>query len=221
MVNQVKRTVYYKSGDQALYAIKETYLLKIEWVNIFIRHNMTSSPETHQVRALTRLTVANGKEASTELGLSASFKGLGVSFGTSTTTFSSTETTEEREFTTTYTVNPGESLYVYQRQYTFNDRIWWILDAWNELWTVGANQTYATVTANIKVTISADEQISTNQPLTGQKSVNVTAGAKPENENWQIRRQFTNITQKAKDSINSTLASAYVYIFFYFCWVVI
>ncbi|EJD49944.1 hypothetical protein AURDEDRAFT_182677 [Auricularia subglabra TFB-10046 SS5] len=208
VVNQVKRTVYYRAGDEALYAVMDTRLVAIEWVQLFVRHNNTSQMEQHQTRFLTRLTVANGTSASQELGVSAAFRGLGLSFGASRTTFSSHETTEEREQTTTYDVPPRASLYVYQRQYRFVQRVWWILDAWNELWTIGANGTYATVTADIGVTISADERISSDRPLTGTLAVPVQAGPRPEREGNQRRRQFMNATSRARSSIERTIASA-------------
>lgn len=208
VVNQVRRTVYHRPGDEALYAIMDTRLVDIEWVQLFARHNNTSQMEQHQTRFLTRLTVANGTSASQELSVSAAFRGLGMSFGASRTTFSTHETTEEREQTTTYDVPPRSSLYVYQRQYRFVQRVWWILDAWRELWTIGANGTYATVVADINVTISADERISSDRPLTGTLAVSVQAAPRPDREGNQRRRQFMNATSRARSSIERTLASA-------------
>ncbi|KAG8705846.1 hypothetical protein FRC11_008739 [Ceratobasidium sp. 423] len=209
LVGQTKRTVYYRQGDEALYAILEPFLQRVEWVLVFSRSNFTTVSETHQVRTLTRLSVTNGTEASKSLDIAGSFKGLTIGFGASSKTFTTTETTEEREYTATYTVPPGESLFVYQRRYTFNQRIWWILDAWGQLWTVGRNVTYRPIiTANIALNIDTDELLSSNVVLTGQESAYVKPATATEREGAQTYRQFVNITQRAKNSINNVLESA-------------
>ncbi|KAJ1299444.1 hypothetical protein OPQ81_011231 [Rhizoctonia solani] len=209
LVGQTKRTAYYDPGDQALYPILEPFLQSVEWVLVFSRSNFTTSSEQHVVRTLTRLSVTNGTEASKSLDIAGSFKGLTVGFGASSKTFTTTETTEEREYTATYTIPPGESLFVYQRRYTFNERIWWILDAWGQLWTVGRDVTYRPIiTANILLHIHSDELLSSNVVLTGQESVYVKPATATEREGNQTYRQFVNITKKAKKSINSVLESA-------------
>lgn len=208
LVNQTKRTAYYDPGDQALYAILEAYLQKIEWELVFSRTNYTSTEEKHEVTTRTGLKVTNGTEASVSLNIGAAYEGLSIGFSGSYKTFTTTETTQEKEYKTTYTLPPNKSLYVYQRKYTFDERIWWILDAWNDLWTVGQNNTYETVTANIILKIHTDEVLSSDTILTVQQSTHIEPAVKTQNENGQTRRQFTNITQRAKDSINSVLDSA-------------
>ncbi|MCV2423744.1 hypothetical protein LNV47_24480 [Paucibacter sp. DJ4R-1] len=209
LVGQTKRTVYHRPGDESLYAILEPFLQRVEWVLVFSRSNFTTSAETHQVRTLSRLSVTNGTEASKSLDIAGSFKGLTVGFGASSKTFTTTETTEEREYTATYTVPPGESLFVYQRRYTFNQRIWWILDAWAQLWTVGRDVTYRPIiTANILLHIHTDELLSSRVVLTGQESAYVKTITPNEREQKQTYRQFVNITKRAKNEINSVLDSA-------------
>ncbi|KAK7062713.1 hypothetical protein VNI00_000201 [Paramarasmius palmivorus] len=208
LVDQTKRTVYYSQGDQALYAILEANLQKIEWELVFSRTNYTSTEEKHEVTTRTGLKVTNGTEASVSLNIGAAFEGLSIGFSGSYKTFTTTETTQEKEYKTTYTLPAGKSLYVYQRKYTFDERIWWILDAWNELWTVGQNKTYETVAANIILGIHTDEVLSSDIMLTEQASTHISPAAKTQSENAQTRRQFTNITQRAKDSINKVLDSA-------------
>jgi hypothetical protein len=154
LVNQTSTRLYHFPGDEALWAINETFLISIDWIPRFSRHNQTASEETHSVRTMTRLTVTNGTEASREIGLSGSFNGLGISFGA---TFSSRETVQEHERTSNYTIPPGQSLFVHQRRFTFVNRIWFLLDAWNELWVVGSRGGYTPTEANIRAAIDSEE----------------------------------------------------------------
>ena len=55
MVNQVSRQIFNYPGDESLRAIVESFLVDITWVEVFSRHNFTSSPVVEEsVRVLTR-----------------------------------------------------------------------------------------------------------------------------------------------------------------------
>lgn len=54
LVNQVTRTVFHLAGNESLYAIVESFLMDVTWVEVFSRHNYTASPIQETVRVLTR-----------------------------------------------------------------------------------------------------------------------------------------------------------------------
>ncbi|GLA62306.1 hypothetical protein AtubIFM55763_003622 [Aspergillus tubingensis] len=56
-------------------------------------------------------------------------EGLSVGIGSSTKTFSQTETTDSKTYTEEITVAPGTTAYLYQKVYRFKTWMWFINDA--------------------------------------------------------------------------------------------
>ena len=136
LVNQTAMFVYYRQGDEALRIYENTYLRRIYWVETYSTRYLTNSPEKRFVSATSTLSLTNGWEANVELGVSASFKGLGVSFGAGYRTFWVQETESHRKARVYHSTS--RVLVRYQRHYEFEDEFWWTLDAWNVIQTMGS-----------------------------------------------------------------------------------
>jgi len=206
IVNQVSRQVFDIPGDEALHAIVESFLLRVTWVKISERHNFTTTPIIQTVRVLTRRTVASGSETNQELNIGLAYDGLSVGYGTSTKTFTSNETVSEHETTTTYTILPQTSLYVYQRRYHFRDEIWWIANAWEKLWNVCTpGGGYTLLRVSNESHIDAEEHIAIDSPLTGTQSVSVSKHETANRASRQTNRQFHNHTKKTRNAVTKVI----------------
>lgn len=209
--NIVNQTVQFM-GEQALRLYKITFLQRIHWVEIYSNRNLTNSPEERTVASTTSLTLTTGQEANTEFGLSASFRGLGLSFGTGQRTFRAVETTESRTETHTYIIPPGESLYVYQRHYEFVDMFRWTFEASGTVFNVVESLLIPQmpVHSTTNVTISADEFMSRLEPpiestltVDIQRATEIQFGHLP-------GRTLGNISASAQRSINNFRAQLFV-----------
>lgn len=206
LVNQFSRQVFHFPGDEALRAIVETFLLRVTWVQVFARHNFTTTDISQTVRVLSRRTVASGTETNRELNIGLAYRGLSIGYGTSTKTFSSNETVSEHETTTVYTIPPQRSLYVYQRRYYFRDDIWWIADAWRDYWNVCTpGGGFNLLRVSNQSHIDAEEHIAIDVPLTGTQSVNVARHNPVDFSFRQINRQFQNHTTRTRNAVTRVI----------------
>ena len=203
VVNQTVGWMYHNHGTEALRIFKNTTLRRIHWVEKFSTRNNTNSPETRTVESMSSLRLTNGQEADRSLGISASYRGLGVSFGAGHRTFQARETTETRTVTHRFTIPAGESLFVYQRYYEFEDVFWWVLDAWGQNWTVGIRNGHVPLTSSTRITIMADEYMSSIAPPINQElRVDVRAFSPEVRMSDFSVRQFQNTTARAQRDIN-------------------
>ncbi|CAE7208517.1 unnamed protein product [Rhizoctonia solani] len=209
VVGQIQRTVINRPGQEALLALLEPFLRRVEWELIASYSNRSSSYQKVELQTRTRLTVTNGIEASTNLNIPGSFAGLTFTFGGTTKTFTPAETTEAGvQATKTYSLEPMKTLYIYQRRYTFRERVWWIMDAWGKYWTAGNDGNNETIQASILLHIYADEFLTSEVELTDQQAVYVQPASRPRTEDqWQVL-QYASLSANAKNSITGTLNSA-------------
>jgi hypothetical protein len=119
------------------------------------------------------------------------------------------ETVAEYERTTQYTIPPHSSLYVYQRQYHFRDDIWWISDAWNDLWNVCTPPAgFNLLRVSNLSRIDADERLASNVPLTGAQRL-IVSPHQPVFQSWrQINRQFPNHTARTRAAVNRVMVDS-------------
>lgn len=223
LVSQVARWVFNYPGNESLRAIVESFLIDIIWVEVFSRHNFTDSPLQETVRVLTRYvvprtasifllthddrrTITSGSETNKEMNIGAAYNGLSIGFGASTKTFSSTETVSELEVTTVYTVPPQSSLYVYQRRYRFREEIWWIADAWKDLWNVCTpGGGYVLLRVPFNSYIDADERMAIDKPLSGSFRAYTTTAPRDYASYNQINRQFHNHTDRTRKAVQRVI----------------
>lgn len=211
LVNQTVNFMYNSPGDEALRVFKNSFLRRIYWVEIYSTRNLTNSPEKRFVSATSSLTLTTGREANVEFGLSASFKGLGVSFGAGYRTFQVQETTGSRTEDHEYIIPPQESLYVYQRHYEFEDEFWWTLDAWNQIWTVFQEGRDIFLTSNTYVTIAAEEFMSrTSPPIEESLIIDVGVLTNEVRPHTFPSRRFENTTSRARTNITRLRGQLFV-----------
>ena len=100
-------------------------------------------------------------------------------------------------------------MYVYQRRYYFRDDIWWIADAWNDLWNVctpGGGTNLLRVSNHSY--IDAQEHFAIDVPLTGTQSVSVSRH-EPVNQPFrQWNRQFHNHTSRTRNAVTRVINDA-------------
>ena len=151
----------------------------------------------------------SGTETNRELNIGLAYRGLSVGYGTSTKTFTSNETVDERETTTVYTIPAQSSLYVYQRRYHFRDDIWWIADAWNDLWNVCAPPSgFNLLRVSNESYIDAEERIAIDTPITGTQTVSVSRHQPVDQPFRQINRQFPNHTSRTRNAVTRVINDA-------------
>ena len=151
----------------------------------------------------------SGSETNRELNIGLAYRGLSIGYGVSRKTFSSNETVAEHETITVYTIPAQSSLYVYQRRYHFRDDIWWISDAWNDLWNVCTPPSgFNLLRVSNESYIDADEQMAVDALLTGTQSINVTRHQPVYHPHRQINRQFPNHTARTRDAVTRFINDA-------------
>ena len=99
--------------------------------------NETSSTDTYSQEYSCGCTITEGTDVDVNFEGSAELKGLRIEVGGSTKSFSSQETSLAVKYMQTINMGLNSTVYFYQKRYTFKPKIWFILDAWNQHWTVG------------------------------------------------------------------------------------
>ncbi len=125
MVKSGRFTIYDFPGVESFFASIDTYLIDATWVPKMSWENNTSSEQTHFLQYTTGLKVTKGTEVTNSVGIVAEFKGLSMSIDGQTKTI-------------TLGVPPKLTLTFYQRKYRFQDKIFFILNAWGYDWIVGS-----------------------------------------------------------------------------------
>lgn len=73
-----REEIYVTPGDEALYAVVDTYPVDITWVSKMSWKNDTDAKQTYTYSYTTGLTVTQGSEVNNGFSLGASFKGVGI-----------------------------------------------------------------------------------------------------------------------------------------------
>jgi hypothetical protein len=195
IATQARHTIYYSSGDQALYGSSATTLVAIENIQIMSWNNPSQATNKYTKSYTIGFTSTTSTEVSASIGLAPSFEG--ISLWNAEAGYKRV-TTEETHSSTTETVEvsvpPQSSVYFYQRRYYFSTDVYFTLDAWNELSIAGSNGGYHIQRATILSHIDATEYLTNPTPLSGTTTANFTS------ENllpWfgQHVRKFENLTQ--------------------------
>ena len=75
------------------------YLKGIRWVKLFDWNNENDSTQKYSITTTTGITNTVGTETTLDVGISAAFKGIGLSFGASSKSFNSTEVSSSTSVT--------------------------------------------------------------------------------------------------------------------------
>ncbi|KAJ7510770.1 hypothetical protein B0H11DRAFT_1845496 [Mycena galericulata] len=198
-----RETIFYRAGDQAMYAVINRFLERVQWIQLVAWKNDTDAPQQYQYSYTTGLTITQGSEVTNGFSLGASYQGMSIGIDHSTRTFKSTETTSTKTTTITVNVPPRSELIFYQKRFDFRDNITFINDAWGQEWNIGPWGGYTPLTTKVtSVNIMAEEYFTRSARLPeGPGSVTVDTVASASLAGWTRKRE--NVTQRAKDALNS------------------
>ncbi|KAJ7250157.1 hypothetical protein B0H12DRAFT_1120972, partial [Mycena haematopus] len=196
-----RETIYNRPGDEAMFAIINRYLERIQWIQLIAWKNDTDATQQYQYSYTTGLTITQGSEVTNGFSLGASYQGMSIGVDHSTRTFKSTETTSSMTTTITVNVPPRSELIFYQKRFDFRDNITFINDAWGQEWNIGPWGDYTPLTTKVtSVNIMAEEYFTRSARLPeGPGSVTVETVASASLAGWTRKRE--NVTQRAKDKL--------------------
>ncbi|KAJ7874290.1 hypothetical protein B0H13DRAFT_1894622 [Mycena leptocephala] len=153
-----RETIYFRAGDEAMYAVINRFLQWVQWIQLVAWNNDTDAAQQYQYSYTTGLTITQGSEVTNGFSLGASYQGMSIGIDHSTRTFKSTETTSSRTTTVTVNVPPRSQLIFYQKRFDFRDSITFINDAWGQEWNIGSWGHYTPLaTRDVVVNIMAEE----------------------------------------------------------------
>jgi hypothetical protein len=201
IAEQARHTIYYSSGDQALYGSSTTSLIAIENVLIMSWENPSQATNKYTHQYTVGFTSTTSTEVSVSIGLAPSFNGISVwNADGSYKRITTEETTSSTTKTVEVSIPPQSAVYFYQRRYYFSSDVYFTLDAWNELSIAGSNGGYHIQRATILSHIDATEYLTNPTSLSG-----TTLSTFPSENRlpWfgQHVRKFENLTERAKTTL--------------------
>ncbi|KAJ7901359.1 hypothetical protein B0H13DRAFT_1622046 [Mycena leptocephala] len=193
-----RQTLYSWAGDQAMHAIINRFLERVQWAQIFVWRNDTKETQQRQHSYTTGLTITEGSEVNNRFNLGGTYEGMSIGFSHSTRTFKSTETTSSTTTTIIVAVPAHSELIFYQKRYDFRDEITFINDAWGQHWNIGPWGGYYPLTTRVtSVNIMAEEYFTASARLPegpGSVAVSTVASAPLAG----LTRKRENVTKAAK-----------------------
>ena len=201
--HQKRTNLYYDDGDQALDKVVDVHITGYKWQLIASWTNKSSSADTYSQEYSCGYTVTEGMETNADFEASAEFKGLGIKIGGSTKNFSSQETSTAVKYTQTVNVGPNSTVYFYQKRYTFKPEVWFILDAWNQHWTVGRYKSSGYAHVNQCLQIDSAEFLTTNVALSDKGTVVCTAQSGLERHDDYPIKLFLDCPSKCREYLHS------------------
>lgn len=197
----------YQNNTENLVRRLDTKSQGFEWILEFQWVNETNSDNTYTITTEEGLTFQTGQEIERNFGASTAFKGLGINVGGSKKTFTSRETSSSTKIEKTIQVAARSTIYFYQKRYKFLQEVWF----WQKVpsWTnhnhfrIGSDVTYNIVKRTATVYIGSNEWASLNRRLSGTTTISAEAAPPINPADPSTVRQFTNITQRAKNQLKS------------------
>ena len=201
--HQKVSSIYYSPGDEALSKIIDLHITGYTWELVASWINETTETDTFTQEYSCGYKVTEGTEAETHWKATGEFKGLGIEIGGSSKNFSSQETSESAKITRTINVGPNSSLYFYQKRYKFKPEVWFILDAWNENWTVGSRNSYVYARVDECVDIDSSEFLTTPSAVSGKApgSLTCTSQSDLKHPGDTRVRKFENCTTRCQENL--------------------
>lgn len=171
---------------------------------------MSFSGSTNQTRITPTeegLTIRQGQETENNFGVSAAFKGLGVTVGGSRKTFTARETSSGTKVEKYIVAEAKKTMCFYQKRYNFLQEVWFWqkVPGWenHNHFRIGADVTYNIVKITAVVHIMSNEFATLHRRLTGVVTTFATDAPPIYPADPSTVRQFTNITQKAKNQLKT------------------
>jgi len=198
-----RETLYYISGDEALYAAVDTYLVDITWVSKMSWKNDTDATQTYAYSYTTALAITKGSEINNGFSVSGSFKGLGLTVDHSEKVFKSTETTESKTTAVTISVPPRSLLIFYQKRYNFRKSMFFILDAWMQEWNMGSWGGSTPTKLACEVAIESEEFATLDAELDASTTGTVAVDSISGTPGAGMTRKRENCTQRSKAEVEA------------------
>lgn len=166
-VKAARETIYHISGDEAMHAAVDTYLVNTLWVRVMSWKNDTDAEHEYNVEYKTELRVTQGSEVNNGYSVAAAYEGITVTIEQQHKVFKSTETTETKTTSVRVTIPPRSQVIFYQRQYNFKCSMSFILDAWGQEWNVGSWGGYDLSRKDCTVEVSSEDYATLETELDG------------------------------------------------------
>jgi len=202
LVNSGRQVIYYYSGDEALYAAINTYLVDTTWVSRMSWNNDTDATQTYTHSYTTGLTVTKGDDVSNGFSLGSKYKGSSVKVDHQERVFATAETTEATTVTIDLNVAPHSFLIFYQRRYRFRDSMFFILDAWGQDWNVGSWGGYDLSKKECEVEIMSDDYATLQAELDGTTTGTMSVDTVGAVQAADTTRKRENCTERCKSKLD-------------------
>ncbi|KAB8075477.1 hypothetical protein BDV29DRAFT_171795 [Aspergillus leporis] len=175
LVKSIKEQIYCYNGDEALYKIVDIHILGYEWCKLLGYSNPSDNPVFETESNTTTFRVKTGEESQHKVDISGEFSGLKVGlkagYSFEHKTFSEEETITETKHGETVKVKPHTAVYRYKKLYRFKVHVWYQLDAWNRIWTVGKRGKDELLEVLSTVEIFTNDKLQTGKEIVGTKEV--------------------------------------------------
>ena len=209
IVQRLRRELYNNNSGPRLHEnLVERQDIKFQGFDWVLRFSWTneSNSEGKYTRTVTEgQTLRSGQETERNFGVSAAFKGIGISVGGSRKQFSEQETSQTVSVAKEIIVEPQNTTFFYQKRYNFVVEVWFWqrVPAWENHNHFGVGETGAawrTVKRTAEIYIESQEYATLLRRLTGTTHVSAFT-VPPLWDDPPVNRQFQNITQRAKDTL--------------------
>ncbi|KAI1459225.1 hypothetical protein F4805DRAFT_90013 [Annulohypoxylon moriforme] len=197
LVNQKQFTCYYSRGDEGLNAVLETYSNGYRWNLVRSWDNDTGGTAEYTVRYTTEFRVRTGYSLETSWNIGFQYKGMSVGIGGGNKTFREDETTTTTMHEQKITIPPRSKLFFYQKVYRFDVKVWFILDAWNELSRVGGRWNYKPSVVTGSIEIHSDDYYTRDVELRYGSTTTTAEEVQPV-VRFKWTRMFENCTERCK-----------------------
>jgi len=199
LVDQTVKTIFYKNSTEGLFAVIESYLDRIQWTRRFHYHNDSDQPAKYEAELPTQLRYTHNESLGVNLGIGAALTRLEVSTSIEHKIFAETETTTSNTEKVTVPVDPKSSLYLYQRDWHFITKAWFISDAWAEYRTIGSGAGDDVLAVTTKQVISAPEFAAMKKPLEGELEIDVLQA---DRRRMPTIRKWGDLSGKARSTLS-------------------
>ncbi|KAJ7731618.1 hypothetical protein B0H16DRAFT_1468993 [Mycena metata] len=194
-----RETIYYRPGDEAMYAIVRRYLDRVQWIERMAWNNQTDADQRYEYYWSTGLTITEGKEVTNGFSLGATYEGMSIGVDHSSRTFKSTETTSTWGETLIITVPRRSELIFYQKRFDFTDVILFVNDAWGKEWNIGSWGSYAPLATKITAVQIMAEEYFTRDGRLPEGPGTATADTVPHIIPPSYVRKREDVTQRARN----------------------
>ncbi|KAF9523632.1 hypothetical protein CPB83DRAFT_898580 [Crepidotus variabilis] len=200
VVKQSCTTLYYDSGDQALYKIIDTHFDGYEWVFLKSFDNTSSQIQTYTYTMSTNRVITTGSSFNDQWDFVSEVNGLQIQYDNTTKTFVDEETKTSTDYDITIAVDANSQIYLYQKRYKFIPKVWFVLDAWNQLWTVGNWKSAGVAEETGGYYVDSNENLTHGSQLSDTQDLSVTEATITYT---QVNiKQFQDCTTKCQDYLH-------------------